>query len=70
MFQLEDCIAYITSRGAKTLAERLEDRLSLIHILSVAGFGGYDESALLKPPLTTLKFDSYTMGYLCLLYTS
>lgn len=26
MFQLEDCIAYITSRGAKTLAERLEDR--------------------------------------------
>ena len=32
--------------------------------VSVAGFGGYDESALLKPPLTTLKFDSYAMGYL------
>ena len=28
MFRLEDCIAYITSRGAKTLAERLEDRFS------------------------------------------
>ena len=28
MFQLEDCIAYITSRGAKTLAERLEDRFT------------------------------------------
>ncbi len=32
--------------------------------VSVAGFGGYDESALLKPSLTTLKFDSYAMGYL------
>lgn len=32
--------------------------------VSVAGFGGYDESALLKPELTTLKFDSYAMGYL------
>ncbi len=28
MFQLEDCIAYITSRGAKILAERLEDRFA------------------------------------------
>ena len=26
MFRLEDCIAYITSRGAKVLAERLEER--------------------------------------------
>lgn len=32
--------------------------------ISVAGFGGYDESALLKPELTTLKFDSYAMGHL------
>lgn len=32
--------------------------------VSVTGFGGYDESELLKPGLTTLKFDSYAMGYL------
>lgn len=32
--------------------------------VSVAGFGGYDESELLSPELTTLKFDSYAMGYL------
>lgn len=32
--------------------------------VSVAGFGGYDESTLLKPELTTLKFDSYGLGYL------
>lgn len=32
--------------------------------VSVAGFGGYDESALLKPELTTLRFDSYGLGYL------
>lgn len=32
--------------------------------VSVVGFGGYDESELLKPQLTTLKFDSYAMGYL------
>ena len=30
----------------------------------MAGFGGYEESALLNPELTTLKFDSYAMGYL------
>lgn len=32
--------------------------------VSVVGFGGYEESALLNPELTTLKFDSYAMGYL------
>lgn len=32
--------------------------------VSVAGFGGYDESELLSPELTTLKFDSYALGYL------
>ena len=30
----------------------------------MVGFGGYDESTLLKPELTTLKFDSYGLGYL------
>lgn len=32
--------------------------------VSVTGFGGYDESALLKPRLTTVHFDSYGLGYL------
>lgn len=32
--------------------------------VSVTGFGGYEESSLLTPELTTLKFDSYAMGYL------
>ena len=32
--------------------------------VSVAGFGGYDESELLSPELTTLKFDSYALGQL------
>lgn len=32
--------------------------------VSVVGFGGYEESALLNPELTTLKFDSYAMGHL------
>lgn len=32
--------------------------------ISVTGFGGYQESALLDPPLTTIKFDTYAMGYL------
>ena len=32
--------------------------------VSVCGFGGYDESTLLKPELTTLRFDSYALGYL------
>lgn len=32
--------------------------------VSVTGFGGYDESSLLMPELSTIKFDSYAMGYL------
>ena len=32
--------------------------------VSVMGFGGYDESTLLKPQLSTIRFDSYAVGYL------
>lgn len=32
--------------------------------VSVTGFGGYEESELLTPQLTTIRFDSYAMGYL------
>ena len=41
-----------------------EQGLSIPGDVSVAGFGGYDESTLLSPQLTTLKFDSYALGYL------
>ena len=44
---------------------RLHDAgLRIPEDVSVAGFGGYDESTLLKPELTTLRFDSYGLGYL------
>ena len=52
----------VMAAGAMKAALRLGLRVP--EDVSVAGFGGYDESALLKPPLTTLKFDSYAMGYL------
>ena len=32
--------------------------------VSVIGFGGYEESELIVPELTTLMFDSYEMGEL------
>ncbi len=42
----------------------LEQGLRIPEDVSVTGFGGYDESSLLIPELTTVKFDSYAMGYL------
>lgn len=47
-------------------AYRVLDRhgLRVPEDVSVAAFGGYDESTLLKPRLTTLRFDSYGLGYL------
>lgn len=47
-------------------AYRVLDRhgLRVPEDVSVAAFGGYDESTLLKPQLTTLRFDSYGLGYL------
>lgn len=39
-----------------------EKKIRIPEEVSVAGFGGYDESELLTPPLTTLKFDSYKVG--------
>ena len=38
--------------------------ISIPDQVSVAAFGGYDESELLHPQLTTLRFDSYALGYL------
>ena len=35
MFDLNDCIAYITCKGAKALAQRLEKRLELYNVTRV-----------------------------------
>jgi LacI family sucrose operon transcriptional repressor len=60
-----DAVICATDRLAFGAYRVLEGRgLRIPEDVSVAGFGGYDESTLLKPELTTLKFDSYGLGYL------
>lgn len=60
-----DAVICATDRlafGAYRVLER--HGLCIPKDVSVMGFGGYDESTLLKPQLSTLKFDSYAVGYL------
>ena len=60
-----DAIICATDRLAFGAYRILHERgLSIPEDVSVAGFGGYDESTLLTPQLTTVKFDSYAVGYL------
>ena len=60
-----DAIICATDRLAFGAYRVLDERgLRIPEDVSVAGFGGYDEGELLKPRLTTLKFDSYALGYL------
>ena len=60
-----DAIICATDRLAFGGLPGLDERgLRIPEDVSVAGFGGYDEGELLKPRLTTLKFDSYALGYL------
>ncbi|MGI6500271.1 MAG: LacI family DNA-binding transcriptional regulator [Anaerostipes sp.] len=60
-----DCIVCATDRLAFGAYKILQMQgLRIPEDVSVIGFGGYDESSLLTPELTTLKFDSYGMGYL------
>lgn len=60
-----DAIICATDRLAFGAYRVLEKRgLRVPEDVSVSGFGGYDESTLLKPQLTTLCFDSYGLGYL------
>ena len=60
-----DAIIRATDRLAFGAYRVLDERgLRIPEDVSVAGFGGYDEGELLKPRLTTLKFDSYALGYL------
>lgn len=39
-----------------------EQRVSIPHEVSVAGFGGYDVGKLIYPPLTSIKFDFEKIG--------
>ena len=60
-----DAVICATDRMAFGVYKYLKERgLRIPEDVSVAGFGGYDESTLLNPALTTLKFDSYRVGTL------
>lgn len=60
-----DAIICATDRLAFGAYKVVQEKgLRIPEDVSVVGFGGYDESSLLTPELTTLKFDSYGMGYL------
>lgn len=60
-----DAIICATDRLAFGTYRVLEQHgLRIPEDVSVMAFGGYDESTLLKPQLSTLKFDSYAVGYL------
>lgn len=62
---LPDAVICATDRMAYGVYAYLKERgIRIPEDVSVTGFGGYDESALLDPPLTTLKFDSYQVGRL------
>ena len=50
--------------GGQTVTRELLERESDLDAIICATDRGYDESTLLTPELTTLKFDSYGMGYL------
>lgn len=43
----------------------IELGLKIPEDVSVTGFGGYDTSEILNPPLTTIKFDVETSAYVC-----
>ena len=60
-----DAIICATDRIAFGCYKILHEKgLRIPEDVAVVGFGGYDESELLTPQLTTIKFDSYAMGYL------
>ena len=54
-----DRIAYGVYKAARELGLRIPEDIA------VAGFGGYDTSELLSPPLTTVRFDVETAACVC-----
>lgn len=54
-----DRIAYGVYKAARELGLRIPEDIS------VTGFGGYDTSELLTPPLTTIRFDVDTAAFVC-----
>lgn len=54
-----DRIAYGVYKAARELGLRIPEDIS------VTGFGGYETSELLTPPLTTIRFDAETQAVVC-----
>ena len=54
-----DRIAYGVYKAARELGLRIPEEIS------VTGFGGYDTSELLTPPLTSIRFDAETEACIC-----
>ncbi len=54
-----DRIAYGVYKAARELGVNIPDDLS------VAGFGGYDTSEVVTPPLATVRFDVETAACVC-----
>ena len=54
-----DRIAYGVYKAARNMGLRIPEDIS------VTGFGGYETSELLTPPLTTIRFDAETQAVVC-----
>lgn len=62
---IPDLLICATDRQAMGAYRSIQERgLRIPEDISVIGFGGYEVSAILRPSLATVKFDSHTAGYL------
>ena len=58
-----DAVVCSTDKQAVAVMKAIEELgLSIPKDVSICGFGGYETSNLLKPRLTTIKFDSEKLG--------
>ncbi|MFR7451028.1 MAG: substrate-binding domain-containing protein [Gemmiger sp.] len=57
---VEELGRYVAARGL-----RRAGLLWVTEDISVTGFGGYDTSELLTPPLTSIRFDAETEACIC-----
>ena len=61
--KLTDAIICVTDRIAQSVYKLfLQSKKVIGKDVSVTGFGDYETSELLNPPLTTVKFDWYNTG--------
>lgn len=60
-----DLLICATDRQAMAAYQVIQERgLQIPEDISIIGFGGYEVSSILRPKLTTVKFDADTAGYL------